>query len=158
TLPDTRSSARHVSASEGLGPRLVCGATGGSATSGGDRTPRIRPRTLASGWMKCRYATAARYQTLLPLSESTSERVAYAMFFPTVPARPTPPLNSSNAAAQACTRVAATPMPRIVRMDEITCQWIECGRNANGCTSVRYTDGNAAVPHTPALTRVPQSD
>ena len=29
-----------------------------------------------SGWMKCRYATVARYQSLLPGSESTSERIA----------------------------------------------------------------------------------
>ena len=33
----------------------------------------------------------------------------------------------------------------------------ECGRNANGWTSVRYTDGNAAVPQTPALiSRAPE--
>ena len=43
-------------------------------------------------------------------------------------------------------------------MNEITCQRIECGKKANGWTSVLYTDGNAAVPHTPALIRVPQSE
>ena len=54
TLPEISSSARHASASDGRGPRLVCGSPGGSATSGGDSTPRIRPRMRASGWMKWR--------------------------------------------------------------------------------------------------------
>ena len=54
TLPEISSSARHASANDGRGPRLVCGSLGGSATSGGDSTPRMRPRSRASGWMKCR--------------------------------------------------------------------------------------------------------
>ena len=33
-----------------------------------------------------------------------------------------------------------------------------CGRNWNPCTSVRYTDGKAAVPHTPVLMRRPDNE
>ena len=43
TLPAPSSSARQASPSEGRGPRLVCGSAAGSATSGGERTPRIEP-------------------------------------------------------------------------------------------------------------------
>src|SRR5436309_15899080 len=100
----------------------------------------------------------ARYQSLLPESESTSERHAYARFFVTVTAMPIKPPPRRSAAAQACLRVAATPEPTSVNANDSTCQRTECGRNANGCTSVRYTEGNAAVPHTPALMRVPESD
>ena len=46
----------------------------------------------------------------------------------------------------------------MARMKEMTCQCTECGRNANGWTSARYTDGNAAVPQTPALMRSLQSE
>ena len=88
-----------ASRNEGFGPRLVCGSARGSATAGGDRMPRIRPRMRASGWMKCRYATIARYQTLLPASVATSDLNAYARFFATVTARPTIPLPRSNPAA-----------------------------------------------------------
>ena len=54
TVPDRSRSAPTASRNEGLGPRLVCGLAVGSATAGGARMPRIRPRTRASGWMKCR--------------------------------------------------------------------------------------------------------
>ena len=76
TLPEMSSSARYASASDGRGPRLVCLSCAGSTTSGGERIPRIRPRTRASGWRKCRYATVARYQGLLPRSVSTCDRIA----------------------------------------------------------------------------------
>ena len=76
TLPDTSSSARHASANDGRAPRLVCRSSGGSATSGGDNTPRICPRRRASGWRKWRYATMPRYQSFRPLRESTSDRKA----------------------------------------------------------------------------------
>ncbi len=81
TLPEMSSSARHASRERRPRAAARLRLAGGSATSGGDSTPRIRPRTRASGWMKCRYATVARYQSLLPGSESTSDRSAYAMFF-----------------------------------------------------------------------------
>src|SRR2546427_3751328 len=108
--------------------------------------------------MKCKYATTARYQTRRPESESTSDRRAYVRFFAIVTAMPIMPLPSSSAAVQSCLPVEATPAPAIARMKESTCHLMECGRKANGCTSVRYTDGNAAVPQTPALMRVPHSD
>ena len=80
------------------------------------------------------------------------------MFFARVAATPTRPPPSSSAAAQIWLREAATTAPAAVSAYEIACHLIELGRNANGCTSVRYTDGNAAVPHTPALTRVLHSE
>src|SRR5271154_5592515 len=108
--------------------------------------------------MKWRYATIPRYQERLPRSEVTSDRQAYARFFAIVTATPTRPQPSSRADAHSCVRSAPTVRPAMVRTKESTCQRIECGRNANGWTSVRYTDGKAAVPHTPALIRVPQSE
>jgi hypothetical protein len=95
---------------------------------------------------------------LLPFSESTSERIAYAMFLAIVKARPTTPLPSSSAAAHEWPPIAATVPPITVSRNEKACHLIEWGRNANGCTSVRYTEGNAAVPHTPALIFVPHND
>ena len=59
--------------------------------------------------------------------------------------------------ASAC-KASGVIAPAVVSVYDSTCQRIECGRNANGCTSVRYTDGNAAVPQTPALIFVPQRD
>jgi hypothetical protein len=75
-----------------------------------------------------------------------------------VTAMPMTPVKSSRYAAQRWRPVSATNAPVNVSANEITCHLIECGRNANGCTSVRYTDGKAAVPQTPALIRVPHSD
>ena len=80
------------------------------------------------------------------------------MFFAIVTARPTRPLPSSSATAQWCSPVEKTMRPASVNSVEIACHRIECGRKANGCTSVRYTDGNGAVPHTPALIRVPHNE
>src|SRR5581483_11474179 len=93
-----------------------------------------------------------------PGSASIAERVAYATFFETVSATPTPPVASSRMAAHSCNPVAATTSPTSVSTNEIACHRTECGRNANGWTSVRYTDGNAAVPQTPALIFVPHND
>ena len=36
TVPEIKSSARHASASDGRGPRLVCGRSAGRATLGGE--------------------------------------------------------------------------------------------------------------------------
>ena len=80
------------------------------------------------------------------------------MFFPIVTASPTIPLPSRSAAAHQCSPVATTARPARVITNEMTCHRIECGMNANGWTSARYTDGNAAVPQTPALMRVPHSE
>jgi hypothetical protein len=66
------------------------------------------------------------------LRESTSDRKAYATFFPIVTASPTIPLPSKIAAAHQCCPVAATARPATVSTNEITCQRIECGMKANG--------------------------
>ena len=158
TVPASSARPRPASRSEGRGPLLVCGSPVGIRTAGGESIPRICPRSRAIGWMKWRYATIARFHSRLPLSEATSDRIAYVRFLVTVTARPMRPVPSRSAAAQSCVRSAATMMPASVRTNENTCHRIEWGRNANGCTSARYTDGNAAVPQTPALMRVPQSD
>ena len=85
----------------------------------------MRPRTRANGWMKCRYATVARYQSRLPGSESTSDRSAYAMFLTIVAAMPTRPTPRSSEAAQLCWSVPATARPAITVTNEITCHLME---------------------------------
>ena len=137
TVPARRSSRARPRASDGRGPRLVCGSACGSGDAGGDNMPRICPRMRATGCRKWRYATIARYQSRLPPSEETSERIVYATFFSIVTARPTSPLLSRRPAAQACVPTAATTTPARVSMNDTTCQRIEWGRNANGWTSVR---------------------
>src|SRR5581483_1665935 len=105
-----------------------------------------------------RYHRRTSGRRFTPGSESISERVAYARFLATVTATPTAPVDSRRIAAHSCVPMAPTPTPMSNSTNDSTCQRIECGRNANGWTSVRYTDGNAAVPQTPALIFVPHSD
>ena len=138
TLPEMSSSARHVSFSVGRGPRLVCfGCVCVRAISGGARTPRIRPRSRAIGCSRCRNATIERYHSRLPGSDATSDRSAYARFLANVTARPTRPVVSRSVAAQSCWPVASVARPATVSTNDSTCHLIECGRNANGWTSVR---------------------
>jgi hypothetical protein len=49
TVPEMSSRARHTSLAMGWGPRLLWGGTAGSAISGGDSSPRMRPRMRANG-------------------------------------------------------------------------------------------------------------
>src|SRR5207237_7218819 len=83
TLPEMSRSARQASPSDGRGPWLVCRCVSGSATDGGESSPRIRPRSRAMGWRKCRYATIVRYQMERPGRQLTSDRSAYATFLET---------------------------------------------------------------------------
>ncbi len=71
--------------------------------------------------------------------------------------QPSAPSVSSNAAAPVNGESSA-PAPASVASVAIASQSGECGRNCAALTSVRYTDGNAAVPHTPVLTRRPDSE
>ena len=73
-----------------------------------------------------------RYHSLLPASDATSDRIAYAMFLATVTARPMMPLPRSSPAAHSWVRMAATPRPDRVSANETSCHQIECGMNANG--------------------------
>src|SRR5262249_32687172 len=131
---------------------------GGGLAAGGDKRRGMRPGTRAIGCRKCGAATTSRYHSFHPGSDATSDRSAYSAFFEIVTMMPTRPVASMSAAAHLWLPVTATATPIVASTNEKNCHLIECGRNAKGWTSVRYTEGNAAVPHTPALIRVPQSE
>ena len=133
------SSARHASRSDGRGPRLVCGSAGGSATSGGDSMPRMLPaharerldevqvrdrsRDTRGG---CPAASRRRTAARTRRSSRSSPRC-----------RSTPaPSSKRRRPLVAAGRRDAERRPASSTNDS-TCQRIECGRNANGWTSVR---------------------
>ena len=71
--------------------------------------------------------------------------------------QPSNPIVSSSAAAPV-NGDSSTAAPAIAASVERASQSGECGRNCAALMSVRYTDGKAAVPQIPVLTRRPESD
>ena len=137
-----RAAARaRLRASEGRGPtaRLRARATGqrdlGRREDAADE-PAHRARTAAGSAGR---RPSARYQSRLPRSESTSDRSAYARFFcnrgrDADDAR----CASSSVAAHAWSPIAADRQRRPASArSRAPASWTECGRNANGWTSVR---------------------